>query len=82
MKKTLISLAILAALVGLSGCQRGIEPKAQAASVAVEQQAVKDLKERHYCAGITKVGVRCRKPVKAEGGYCWIHANQDKRVKK
>lgn len=87
MKKALISLAILVALAGLSGCQRSIEPKAQAQVISREaitdtEVEAQEPKERHTCAGITKQGKRCRKPVKAEGDYCWMHASQDKRVKK
>jgi len=82
--KSLLGLLVLAGALGLSGCQRGIEQKVEArssrvASTLIEVEA--QMKERHYCAGITKKGVRCRRPVKVEGDYCWMHKDQDKRKK-
>lgn len=90
MKKALLGLAILAALAGSFGCQR-ISPKVEAAAaIRGEKPAPSPCstdtdceaqKAVHYCAGITKAGDRCRKHVKAEGGYCWMHKDQDKRKK-
>lgn len=87
MKKTLTGLAILIALVGLSGCQRSIEPKAQAQNVAISTPCATDSdcekaeakatpRQVYYCAGVTKEGSRCRKHVKHEGDYCWMHQSQ------
>ena len=28
------------------------------------------------CAGVTKKGERCKRRVKKQGDYCWMHASQ------
>jgi hypothetical protein len=66
MRKTAISLAIVIALAGSFGCQRSVEPKAEARTKLVTFEASdKPEKEVHYCKGITAKGVRCSRHVKA-----------------
>ena len=77
MKKTLISLSILVSLAGLTGCQRGIEPKAEAKRVVTfEASTSPEKKDAHYCKGITTKGIRCKRRVANEGDYCWQHEIQ------
>jgi hypothetical protein len=76
MKRTLLGLAILAALAGFTGCQRGIEPKAEAKRTVTFETSASPQKEVHYCKGITLKGAHCTRRVKAEGEYCWQHEIQ------
>jgi len=71
-----LALALLLALTLASvACQRNTP--AQTRTVTFEA-AASPTKEVRYCAGFTKQGVRCRKHVKAEGDYCWMHRDQRK----
>jgi hypothetical protein len=77
MKRTIAGLGLLVALTGISGCQRSIEPKAEAKQmVTFETSASPEKKDAHYCKGITLKGAHCTRRVKAEGDYCWQHEIQ------
>jgi hypothetical protein len=75
-----LAVLILAAVIGLAGCQRGIEQKVGAqAKPAATVQAVerkKDGSPVYYCNAPTKAGGLCKRRVKAEGLHCWMHQKQ------
>jgi len=77
-KLTLVLVLVLT--FSITACQRAsVTPSV---SAATPQAATTPAKEAHYCAGITKQGVRCKRRVKNEGDYCFIHKDQDKRQSK
>lgn len=83
--KHIISITALSLLFTLQGCQRGVEPKAQAQTKPDTELVRKtnaapitdaEAKDVYYCKGVTVKGVRCKRHVKAEGNYCFQHAIQ------
>lgn len=72
--KQLLAITLLLAVIALQGCQRA----SVVSSVAAQTTIAKAPRDVHFCAGITKSGEQCKKHVKAEGDYCWIHAGQKK----
>jgi len=71
----LIALLLLLVIASMNtGCQRAQGRKLVAFQASVD----KPEKVVHYCAGMTKKGERCRKHVKAEGQFCWMHQGQKK----
>jgi hypothetical protein len=75
--KQLLVIALLAMSIGMAGCQRAYTPTVQAqdATEASESKPV------HTCAGMTKKGEKCKRRVKNEGDYCFMHKDQDTRKK-
>lgn len=56
--------------------------QAQATTQKVQQaqaspaQGKDNQKEYFTCAGVTKIGEKCKRHVKQKGGYCWMHLSQ------
>jgi hypothetical protein len=76
--RMLVGCLLVVGSLGFSSCQRGNGQTVKTAPAVAAQQAEKPAKAVYYCAGKTKTGQRCRKHVKAEGLYCWMHKDQQK----
>lgn len=83
--KTLVAMkgtaAVLIVVLGLgmlamTGCSRSVEPSVSAQTVTRSAAVKKDGGPVYLCAGKTKKGESCRRHVKKQGDYCWMHLNQ------
>ncbi len=73
--KAVLAVAVVLACVAMAGCQR-VAPAVEAQAVSTSEAAPSPAKAVHYCAGKDKDGSRCKRHVKNEGDYCWMHREQ------